>query len=129
MSDHAELPAVVLAFIRRHIGSLEQLEVLTVMMKSPERWWDAAEVAALLGLNLAVARTALERLASGNLLAITLTTDVHYRFQPGTQELREAADRFADAWRDQRGEIVGIVTDRQRRAIRDFADAFRIRPR
>jgi hypothetical protein len=127
MSDRVELPAAVVYFVRDQIDNLEQLDVLTLIMKSPERWWDAAEVAAFLGLNPAIARAALERLASNNLLAITITTDVHYRFQPGTASLRDAADVFAGAWRDHRGEVLGLVTDRQRRAMRDFSDAFRIR--
>jgi hypothetical protein len=127
MPDRVELPTAVLDFVRDYIDNLEQLDVLTVIMKSPERWWDGSEVAAFLGLNPAVARTALERLASRNLLAITITTDVHYQFQPGTPSLRDAADLFAEAWRDHRGEVLRLVTDRHRRAMRDFSDAFRIR--
>ena len=127
MSDRVELPAAVVDFVREHVDNLEQLDVLTSIMKSPERWWDAAEVARFLGLNPVVARGALERLASSNLLEITISTDVHYRFQPGTPSVRDAADVFAEAWRDHRGEVVRLVTDRNRRAMRDFSDAFRIR--
>lgn len=127
MSERSELAAGVVEFVTERVGTLEQLDVLTLMMRSPERWWDAAEVATFLGLSPAMARGALERLAAGNLLEITITTDVHYRFQPGTSSLRDAANQFADAWRQHRAEILGIVTDRQRRAIREFSDAFRIR--
>jgi hypothetical protein len=127
MPDRSELPAAVVNFVRERIENVEQLDVLTLIMKSPDRWWDAGEVAEELGLNPATARLALERLASGNLLAITVTMDVHYRFQPGTPELHNAGEEFADAWSDHRTQIVGLVTDRQRRAMRNFADAFRIR--
>lgn len=127
MPGSAELPHSVVAFVREHIETLEQLELLTLLMKSPERWWDAAAVAEALGINATIARDALERLASRNLLAISVTTDVRYQFQPGTTMLRDAGEQFAEACRTNRIAVVRLVTDTQRRAMRDFADAFRLR--
>ena len=122
-----ELPYRVIAFVRDHVETLEQLEVLILLSKSPERWWDAAAVAEALGLNVTIARDALERFASRNLLAISITTDVRYQLQPGTAMLRDASEEFAEACRTKRGAIVRLVTDAQQRAMRDFADAFRLR--
>jgi hypothetical protein len=122
-----ELPYRVIRFVRDHVETLEQLEVLVLLSNSPERWWDAAAVAEALGLNVTIARDALERFASHNLLAISITTDVRYQLQPGTAMLRDASDAFAVACRTRRSAIFRLVTDTQQRAMHDFADAFRLR--
>jgi hypothetical protein len=127
MSNRAELPPAVTAFVDEHIETLEHLEVLMLLMKSPDRWWDAAAVAENTGIAASVAGAALERLASRNLLAITITSDVRYRFQPGTPALQEASEQFGEVCRTNAGALFRVVAEGQRRAIRDFADAFRVR--
>jgi hypothetical protein len=127
MRDNAELSHSVVAFVRDHVETLEQLEVLTLLIRSPERWWDAAAVAEGLGINATITRDALERLASRNLLAISITTDVRYQLQPGTATLRDASEEFAEACRINRVAVLRLVTDTQRRVMRDFAEAFRLR--
>jgi len=125
--DPAELPARLAAFVRDNVDSLEQLELLALVMKAPDRWWDAASVAAELRMSTGMARLALEGLATRNLMAISLTTDIRYRFQPGTSTLRDDCEAFAEAYRTNPVAMLRFVTDTQRRAIRDFADAFRLR--
>ena len=122
-----ELPHRVVAFVRDHVETLEQLEVLILLSKSPERWWDAAAAGEALGLSETITGDALERFASHNLLAISITTDVRYQLQPGTPMLRDASAEFAEACRTRRGAIFRLVTDAQQRAMREFADAFRLR--
>ena len=122
-----DLSGAVIAFINEHIHSLDHLEVLMLLMKSPDRWWDNSSVAQNLGIDPTAARAALERLASGNLLEIAITSDVRYRFQPGEPRLREAAEAFSAAYRTDRLAILHLVTGRSERSIRDFANAFRIR--
>ena len=127
MPDSVDLPYSVVACVREHIETFEQLELLTLLMKSPGRWWDAATAAGALGMNATITRDALERLASRNLLAISVTTEVRYQFQPGTATLRDISDGFAEVYRSNRMEVIRLVTDTQRRVMRDFADAFRVR--
>ena len=127
MPDHAALPFSVVAFVRDHLETLEQLELLTLLIKAPERWWDAAAAAETLGISAKNTSDALERLASRNLLAISITTDVRYQFQPGTTTLRDASEAFAEACRTNPIAVFRLVTDRQRRAMREFSDAFRLR--
>jgi hypothetical protein len=127
MPESVDLPHSVVTFVREHIDSLEQLELLTLLVKLPERWWDAATVAEALGMSATIARDLLERLASRNLLAISITTEVRYQFQPGTAALRDASQEFAEACRTNRTALVRLVTDTQQRAMRDFADAFKLR--
>jgi hypothetical protein len=127
MVGPAELPGEVVRFITREIESLEQLELLLLLMQAPDRWWDAASVASALGSREDVARRTLDRFASRNLLAIRVTADVRYQFQPGEEGLQRTMTLFAEAFRTNRLAVLQLVTGRPQRSIRDFADAFRIR--
>jgi hypothetical protein len=127
MTSQPELPPHVVSFVRDNIDTLQQLELLALVMEEPDRWWDAPAVARALLIDVAMARLALEALASRNLLAIKLTTDVRYQFQPGTSILRENGEAFAEAYLNHPVAVVRLVTEGQRRALRDFANAFRVR--
>jgi hypothetical protein len=82
-----------------------------------------------LRLNAAAARAALEALASCNLLEISVTTDIRYRLRPGTQELYDQCEALAEANRTNPLAVVRFMNDTHRRAVKDFADAFRVRRR
>lgn len=127
MGGAADLPPAVTAFLASHIDSLEHLELLLLVMHAPERWWDAPAVSTELDLHPDAARQALDHLASRNLLAIRVTGDVRYQYQPGRQDLATAARQVADAYRSRRLAVLKLVTRPERRSLRDFADAFRIR--
>lgn len=122
-----EVAPVVRAFVETHLPSLEHLEVLALLIRESEKWWDAAAVGRELGIPAAACRLILEQLASSNLLAIAITADVRYQFQPGVPEIRDAAEAFALSYGTQRLAIASLVVRRARRSIQDFAEAFRIR--
>jgi hypothetical protein len=124
-----EIPRSAVQFVTEHITSLDQLELLLLLLHSPDKWWDASSAAREIGVDTNSARRGLERFASQNLLAIAVTADVRYRFQPGDARLREAAEAFNAAYRTNRLAILQLVTGRSARSVRDFADAFRIRHR
>src|SRR5688572_12381120 len=113
-------------FIDEHVDTLEKLELLMLLLESPDRWWDAAIAAQTLRTTVGAARQMLERFAAQNLLEIRVTGDVRYRYQPGDGQLAELAREFAHAYRVNRLGVVRLVTE-GRQPLRDFADAFRIR--
>jgi hypothetical protein len=127
MVGPAQLPAGVAAFVSAHVETLERLELLLLMMQSRDRWWDASTVSRQLGYDAEAARRALDHLAAHNLLAIRVTADVRYQYQPGEPRLADTAAMFAEAFRINPLAVLQLVTAPERRSIRDFADAFRIR--
>jgi hypothetical protein len=124
----AELSGEVTSFITKEIESLDELELLLLLMQASNRWWDAASVAQTLGMPEEAARRTLDRFASRNLLAIRVTGDVRYQFQPGEPGLQRTMAAFAEACRVNRLAVLQLVTGRPQRSLRAFADAFRIRP-
>lgn len=122
-----ELSPLVQTFLAKHIGSLEQLQLLMRLVQSPDRWWDASTAAWELGMSEPDATSALDELTKQNLLDIRITDEVRYQFHPGTEELRGAATACAETFRRRPVAVLNAVTGPRRRSIRDFADAFRIR--
>jgi hypothetical protein len=119
--------ADVMAFVARHLRTLDDLEVLMCCIREVDRWWDASTMARELDISVGAARHALVHLARGNLLDIRITGDVRYSFAPGTENLNRTALACADLYRTRPLAILQIITGSTRRQIRDFADAFRIR--
>jgi hypothetical protein len=122
----SEIAPGVRRFVESHVPSLEHLEVLALLIRTADQWWDAGGVEQELGISPDAGRRILEDLASGNLLEIRVTTDVRYQFRPGEAEVREAAAAFAEAYATQRLAVTRLVARPSNRNIRAFADAFRI---
>jgi hypothetical protein len=127
MVGPAQVPAGVAAFVSAHLGTLERLELLLLMMQARDRWWDASTVSRQLGYDMESARRALDHLAAHNLLAIRVTGDVRYQYQPGAPRLADDAAMFAEAFRLNPLAVLQLVTAPRGHSIRDFAAAFRIR--
>ena len=123
------LGAAAMAFVREHLASLDELELLMRLMSSPERWWDATTAARSLGIPVHRARAMLDGFVSRNLLDIRITEDLRYQFRPGTAELTDAATAVAIAYRRNPAPVIQAVARSAPRSVRDFADAFRIRRR
>ena len=80
------------------------------------------------GIGESAARKSLDRLARRNLLDIRVTGDVRYRFRPGTPDLDAQAAAFAAAYRKNPVDVVRLIVRSLPDSLRDFADAFRIKP-
>lgn len=127
MAGSPAIPADVARFVAANIETLEQLELLLLLVQAPDRWWDATTVADTLSIPTDTARQALDHFAMRNLLAIRITGDLRYQFQPGEPRLGDAARAVVETFRVNRLGILRLVARQDRRSIRDFADAFRIR--
>ena len=113
------LPADVATFIEQQLLSIDEIEVLTVLVTSPPRWWDAKLMGTEVGgIAVAEARRILDHLASLNLLDIRVTDAVRYRFQPGTEELARTVSGLVSLYKTDRQAVVRAVrhTDSRIRA-------------
>jgi hypothetical protein len=122
--DH---PSDVVQFVNEAVDSIEQLDLLVMLIESLDRWWDAVSAGRAHGINPGSMQRDLERLATRNLLAVNLRKDVSYRFEPGSPTLRATSQAFAAAYRQNPRAVFRLAVERQKRAVRDFAEAFRIR--
>jgi hypothetical protein len=66
----------VVRFVNDTVDSIEQLELLAMLIESSDRWWDAVSAGRALGVNPGRTRRDLERLATRNLLAVNLGNEL-----------------------------------------------------
>src|SRR3954471_7129299 len=93
------LPPDDAALVGDPLLSIHEIEVLTAMIDTPDRWWDATLISGELRVAVTTARGLLDRLAGLNLLDIRFTDDVRFRFRPGTAELAHQVSRLIAAHR------------------------------
>jgi hypothetical protein len=119
------LPQDVHQFLYRNIDSVEQLEVLILLLHHPERGWSPDEVARELYSHPAsIAR----RLAM--LLGQDLLREIEpgcYQYAPRTGELHATVLRVSEMYRERRVAVVTLIASKPIENVRAFSDAFRIR--
>jgi DNA-binding MarR family transcriptional regulator len=119
------VPPEVRRFLAASIDKVEELEMLLLVQRAPDRYWDADAIADHLGLRPSDVARSLEALAGKNFLDVRLGETIKYRYGPMTSVQRDALRQIQELWRDQRQQIVAQVASK-RQALTDFSDAFRI---
>lgn len=125
-----ELDAEVRRVLSEHVTSYEQLEALLLLHGSAARDWTAADVAAALRIDAAVAAATLTALSAQRLLARAEgASPPRYRYAPVDSALAGGIDKLAQAYAEMRLEVVKQMSanaiERVRSsAARTFADAF-----
>jgi predicted ArsR family transcriptional regulator len=123
-----ELPAELRAFLHHCIGEIEQLEILVASRGSQDAW-SAQQMAIRLSLSEEAVNRHVEALVQRGLFDVKLANDLLYRYDPVSEELRRGADLLAEYYRTSRTAVMRFIATRERRSMRDFSDAFRLRNR
>jgi hypothetical protein len=119
------IPDKVVAFLRDHIDSLEQLEVLLLLRNQPDKQWTPVEVSRTLSSNPA---SVVERLAQFAAKGFLATSEVKGTYQYCVQpELDQVIGEVADAYALYPVRIIGLIFSKPIDKIRTFADAFKLR--
>lgn len=121
-----DLPEGVRRLIADSIDSVEQLEILLLLLQHPERTWTAETVARELRVSSLSAGDRLEDLARDALLA-RVKSGEEYRYAPGSAALDEAVRGLATAYTERRVTVINLIFSKPVDKIRTFADAFRLR--
>ena len=93
-------------WIRRHVSSGEELDLLILLDRDRTRFWSVDNAAAALRLSRPAVRAAAEVLAARNFLEVRCGEDVLYRLDPGSADLGRLVERVVDAGRRNRAEAV-----------------------
>ena len=95
--------------IETHLRTVEELDVLLLLGREPERYWSSTAAAEATGLPPRVTAGVLELLAARNLLDVRLGEALLYRFDPAAFETRAAAHAILEAGWRQRGAVLRII--------------------
>lgn len=119
------LPDDVHRFIHQHVTSVEQLEVLLLVRRSPGRAWSAEDMAReLYSHPTSIARRFQALLAAGLLRE---TGVGYFQYAPRSMELDATVARVEAMYRERRVAVISAIASRSVENVRAFSDAFRIR--
>jgi hypothetical protein len=119
------LPEDVQRFLHQNIDSVEQLEVLLLLWRTPERGWSSEEVAtAVYSHPSSIARRLALLLGQGLLRE---REQGCYQYAPRSAELHHTVTRLDHAYRERRVAVITLIASKPIDNIRAFSDAFRIR--
>jgi len=123
------VPPPVRALIADRIQTTEQLEILLLLFRHPDRWWSAESIGEELQITTLSAGHRLEELASGMLLDARVAESVMFRYKPVSSDLEATVGDLARLYAEVPLQITTLIRARAADPIRGFADAFRIRTR
>jgi hypothetical protein len=118
------------AFLRAHIESHEQLDVLILLSSQPDRVWAPKAIATELRITEALAEAASRFLCRQSLLTVQIgARALLFVYKPRSRDLDELVKALTKAYREQRLEVIRLMTanalERLRlKSIRSFSDAF-----
>ena len=119
------LPDDVRHFLHQYIESVEQLEVLLLLWRTPERGWTSEEVAiAVYSHPSSVVRRLALLLGQGLLRE---REPGCFQYAPRTVELHSAVTHLDHMYRERRVAVITLIASKPIENVRAFSDAFRIR--
>lgn len=125
-----EIPAEVVKLIADHLDTVVQVEVLLLLVTSPQRQFSAAEIGNELRVDPQWAGAQLAELAGRGMLSNSTDPLPLYRYAPRTPELGKAIEGLARAYADRRVTVISMIYSKPakpRDPISTFADAFKLR--
>lgn len=112
-------------FIARYLTSVEQLEILRVLVDSPEKAWTESEVFRTIQSSHESVAGNLRYFADKQFL--TFDAAAGYRFSPEDPELRRLAVELVSVYRERPVTVVESIYKPSLAPIRNFAEAFKIK--
>ncbi len=122
----SELPNGVSRFITHHIHSVEQLEILLLLHRHPERAWSADAVARELRIAPESAGERLEGMVHHRLFVRQGVSPKEYRYGPENMKLDDTVRDLAAEYMKRRVMVINLIYSKPIHKIRTFADAFRL---
>lgn len=121
------VPANLRQFLREHVRSIAQLELLLLVRGKPETVWSAEDAAKALYIPGNFAEAILENLTTSGLVAIDEEEGRRYRYWPRTPQLSQLVDDVEKLYRERPVTTVNVMYSAPTENLQNFADAFRIR--
>lgn len=119
------IPPDVRRFVHRHITSVEQLELLLLLRRTPGRAWTPVTASRELRTAAGSAEMRLSELARAKLIDKSADGFV---YRPSREHDR-LIDTVASCYASYRTRFVSLIFERPARELEDFADSFRLRRR
>jgi hypothetical protein len=121
------LPDDIQRFLKGHIRSVGELEVLLLLHREHARWWTVEAVNEELRASLQSALECLTRLHDSGLLEQSQGQPRAYRIAPEHVGIDTVVGRLAQLFRERVSSVIDAIYAPSRDTLREFADAFRLK--
>jgi hypothetical protein len=106
---NGRIPDDVSSFIAANLRSIDDLQLLVVVVNFADHWWDTQAIAREVRLELREAQEVLTRFVVANLLEIRLTDQPRYRFRPGTLTLHKTVNACLAAFEAHSISVIRLI--------------------
>ena len=120
------LPEDIQRFLRAHIRSVGELEVLLLLHRKSEQWWTAHAVNEELRTSLQSAAECLDHLHGGGLVEASDADPRGYRLARAHVGEDTVVGRLAQLFRERVSSVIDVIYAPKHDSLREFADAFRL---
>ena len=120
------LNAEVRELIARHLDSVESIEILLLLRRSPQTYWGAPAIAEQLGINPDIARAKIEALRSSGMITVGEQTGA-FRYGPPDEQTRSAIDELAALYANRRSSVINEIYSANLGRLRAFSNSFRVK--
>lgn len=122
------LPDAIERFLRTHITSVDHLDLLVLLVNSPETEWTVEAAAQVVHGRPDQAEACLERLVTSGLAAVRRTPEPRYRSVAPRGPLAADTAVMVAFYRERPVSVIRRIYEQGSDGLRAFADAFKIRP-
>lgn len=122
----SDLTPALRDLIARFFDSVESVELVMLLRRSPQTFWAPAAMAEQLGIREDVARRKLDALSRGGILAVGSETGA-FRYAPKDDDIRSGVDELAAAYAEQRVNVINTIYSANLERLRAFSNAFRVK--
>jgi predicted ArsR family transcriptional regulator len=112
--------------IARAFDSVEAVEIVMLLRRSPETFWGAPAVAEQLGIALKTAQAKLDALHHHGIVTVGERTGA-FRYAPKDDTLKAGIDDLAAAYADRRVSVINTIYSANLERLRAFSNAFRVK--
>lgn len=112
-------------FIATNMQSVEEVEIVSLLSRSPETFWSSEAIASQLGLNQDTVAAKARELVRRGILAAGESGPV-FRYAPSSPAIRDNVTALISMYRDHRISVINAIYSANLTRLRSFADAFKL---
>jgi hypothetical protein len=113
-------------FLKEHVRSVGELEVLLLLHRDPERWWTAEAVNEELRASLQAAKDGLAHLHSVGLAERGGRDAQNFRLEGACADGDSVVGQLAELFKHNLSSVIEAIYAPKHDTLREFADAFRL---
>ena len=125
----SDIAPEVIGFLRDHIDTVLELELLLLLRNAPARSFTAADLAHELKIDPVHADAQLDKFCQRGLVSCGDGPPRSYRYAPQTPAIEAIVAAVAAAYATRRVTMIGLIFSKPTLNLKTFADAFRLRPK